>query len=299
MTDEEAGRVRDFVGYGRNPPDPEMAGRGACRGQFRHQLRGRRRVVRAGRRSRLRDRPDRRLDRLREGPRPRRREHVRVRQPRRLLAPASHVHQAQAALHGVRHRPRARAQPEACAAMREAGWDVAGHGYKWEIHGNMAPDYEKKQIELATESITRTIGTRPLGWYSRYAPSMHTRNMLLDAGYEYDSDTYDDELPYWLKVGATAADRSLFGGPQRRALRAPGHDVGRRVPRLHQERRAMRARRGSAAHAELRPAQPHHRPSRPRAGLARVLDWLADQPRVWITRRIDIARHWKQVHPAP
>ena len=92
--------------------------------------------------------------------------------------------------------------PEACAAMREAGWDVAGHGYKWEMHATMAPDYEKKQIELATESITRTIGTRPAGWYSRYAPSMQTRNLLLDAGYEYDSDTYDDELPYWLKVGS-------------------------------------------------------------------------------------------------
>src|SRR4029077_13634563 len=50
--------------------------------------------------------------------------------------------------------------PEACAAMREAEWDVAGHGYKWEIHGNFAPEHERKQIELATESITRTIGTR-------------------------------------------------------------------------------------------------------------------------------------------
>src|SRR5207245_6255758 len=48
----------------------------------------------------------------------------------------------------------------------------------------------------------RTIGTRPLGWYSRYAPSLHTRKLLLEAGYEYDSETYNDELPYWVKVGA-------------------------------------------------------------------------------------------------
>jgi hypothetical protein len=55
--------------------------------------------------------------------------------------------------------------------------------------------------QLATASITRTIGTRPLGWYSRYAPSLHTRKILLEAGYEYDSETYNDELPYWVKVG--------------------------------------------------------------------------------------------------
>ena len=86
--------------------------------------------------------------------------------------------------------------------MREADWDVAGHGYRWEIHGNFEPDHERKQIELATASIARTIGTRPLGWYSRYAPSLHTRKLLLEAGYEYDSETYNDELPYWVKVGA-------------------------------------------------------------------------------------------------
>ena len=191
--------------------------------------------------------------------------------------------------------------PEACAAMREAGWDVAGHGYKWEMHANMAPDYEKKQIELATESITRTIGTRPAGWYSRYAPSMHTRNLLLDAGYEYDSDTYDDELPYWLKVGARQpADRALLDHPQRRALRPPGHDLGRRVSRLHQERRAVRAGGGSAAHAELRPAQPHHRPSRPRARASPGCSTGWPTSRASGSRAASTSRGiGSKVHPAP
>ena len=190
--------------------------------------------------------------------------------------------------------------PEACAAMREAGWDVAGHGYKWEMHATMAPDYEKKQIELATESITRTVGARPAGWYSRYAPSMQTRNLLLDAGYEYDSDTYDDELPYWLKVGA------------RSQLIVP-YSITHNDVRF--QRQGMTsgdeylAYIKNAVQCVLEEDPPrmlsfglHNRiighPGRA-LGLARVLDWLAAQPRVWITRRIDIAQHWRQVHPAP
>jgi peptidoglycan/xylan/chitin deacetylase (PgdA/CDA1 family) len=190
--------------------------------------------------------------------------------------------------------------PEACAAMREAGWDVAGHGYRWEMHGNMAPDYEREQIRLATESIAKTIGTRPAGWYSRYAPSMLTRNLLLDNGYEYDSDTYDDELPYWLTVG------------ERRQLIVPYSVV-------HNDVRFIRQGMTSgeeyftyiknAVQCVLEEDPPcmlsfglHNRiighPGRA-LGLARLLDWLTTQPQVWVTRRIDIARHWKKVHPAP
>ncbi len=110
--DRSRGRPRPRLRGLRTPPArPQVARRRACRGQFRHQLRGRRRALRARRRPGERSRPDRGLDRQLCRPRPRRREHVRVRQPRRLLAPAPHVHPAQAPLHGVRHRPRARAQP--------------------------------------------------------------------------------------------------------------------------------------------------------------------------------------------
>jgi peptidoglycan/xylan/chitin deacetylase (PgdA/CDA1 family) len=189
--------------------------------------------------------------------------------------------------------------PEACAAMREADWDVAGHGYKWEIHGNMAPEHERKQIELATASIARTIGTRPLGWYSRYAPSLHTRKFLLEAGYEYDSESYNDELPYWVKVG------------ERRQLVVP-------YSLTHNDVRFARMGMTSgddylayiknAVQCVLEEDPPrmlsfglHDRiighPGRA-LGLARVLDWLGGQPKVWITRRINIARHWKKVHPA-
>ena len=188
--------------------------------------------------------------------------------------------------------------PEVCAAIREAGWDVAGHGYRWEIHGNFAPDHERKQIELATASITKTIGTRPLGWYSRYAPSLHTRKLLLEAGYEYDSETYNDELPYWVKVGAR---------PQLVVPYSLTHNDVRFARMGLTSGDEYLAYIKNAVQCVLEEDPPrmlsfglHDRiighPGRA-LGLARVLDWLADEPRVWVTRRIDIARHWKQVHP--
>ena len=267
MTDEEAGRVRDFVGYGRNPPDPKWPGGAHVAVNF---------VINyeEGGELSVPDGAPASETGLTEGS-------TASVKGRDLGAESMFEYGSRAGfwrLHRMFTKRKlpctvfaiARAlerNPEACAAMREAGWDVAGHGYRWEIHGNMAPDYEREQIRLATESITRTIGTRPAGWYSRYAPSMHTRNLLLDNGYEYDSDTYDDELPYWLKVGARQqliVPYSVVHNDVRFARQ--GMTLGRRVPRLHQERRAVRAGGGSAAHAELRPAQSHHRPSRPRAG---------------------------------
>jgi len=92
--------------------------------------------------------------------------------------------------------------PEASAAIREADWDVAGHGLRWEMHVNLAPEKEREHIRLATEIIAKCVGRRPEGWYTRYAPSLSTRVILLDEGYSYDSDAYDDELPYWVKVGS-------------------------------------------------------------------------------------------------
>jgi hypothetical protein len=70
------------------------------------------------------------------------------------------------------------------------------------MHANLDPETEREHIRLATEIITRCVGSRPEGWYTRYAPSLSTRAILLDAGYSYDSDAYDDELSYWVKVGS-------------------------------------------------------------------------------------------------
>ena len=147
MTDAEAGRTRDFLGYGRQPPDPRWPN-GA---------------------------------------------HIAVNFV---------INYEEGGEYSVPDGDSASEAAEAVAAIREAGWDVAGHGLRWEMHVNLAPETEREHIRLATEIITKCMGRRPEGWYSRYAPSLSTRAILLDAGYSYDSDAYDDELPYWVKVGS-------------------------------------------------------------------------------------------------
>ena len=270
MTDEEAGRVRDFVGYGRNPPDPKWPGGAHVAVNFviNYEEGGERSIPDGDPASEAA---------LTEGS-------TATFAGRDLGAESMFEYGSRAGfwrLHRMFTRRGlpctvfaiARAlerNPEACAAMREAGWDVAGHGYRWEMHATMAPDYEKQQIALATESIARTIGVRPAGWYSRYAPSMLTRNLLLDAGYEYDSDTYDDE-------GMTSGDEYFAY-------------IKNAVQCVLEEDPPCMLSFGLHNRIIGHPGRAF--------GLARLLDWLADQPRVWVTRRLDIARHWKTVHPA-
>ena len=299
MTDEEAGHVRDFVGYGRNRPDPQWPGGAHVAVNF---------VINyeEGGEYAVPDGDSASETGLTEGS-------TAAVRGRDLGAESMFQYGSRAGFwrfHRMFTRRKlpctvfaiARAlqrNPEACAAMREADWEVAGHGNRWEIHANLEEAYEREQIRLATEGITAAVGVRPLGWYSRYAPSLHTRVMLLDAGYEYDSDAYDDDLPYWAKVG------------NRTQLVVPYSIVHNDV---RFSRQGMTtgdeyfAYVKNAVQCVLEEDPPgmlsfglHNRiiahPGRA-MGLVRALDWLAEQPRVWITRRIDIARHWRQMHPA-
>ena len=87
------------------------------------------------------------------------------------------------------------------AAIREAGFDVCSHGWRWIKHYDLAEDEEREHIRKAVESMKKTVGERPMGWYCRYGPSVNTRRLLVEeGGFLYDSDTYNDELPYWVRV---------------------------------------------------------------------------------------------------
>ncbi|MEI6159033.1 MAG: polysaccharide deacetylase family protein [Roseococcus sp.] len=190
--------------------------------------------------------------------------------------------------------------PQAAAAIREAGWDVAGHGLRWEMHIGMEEAEERQRIAEATAIITRMTGTPPLGWYTRYAPSENTRRLLTEAGYLYDSDAYDDELPYW---------RRLEDGTPRLVLpyNLAHNDVRFQRTALTTGEEFFHYIKGAA---ELMLSEPggrmlsvglHNRiighPGRA-AGLAKLLDWVGTQPGVWVCRRADIARHWMANHPA-
>ncbi|KAG1253161.1 hypothetical protein G6F68_011460 [Rhizopus microsporus] len=92
--------------------------------------------------------------------------------------------------------------PEVCEAIKAAGYDVCAHGWRWERHQTLTLEEERDRIRRTVESITRSVGARPLGWYCRYGPSLNTRALLVEeGGFLYDSDTYNDELPYWTQVG--------------------------------------------------------------------------------------------------
>ena len=90
--------------------------------------------------------------------------------------------------------------PEVARKLAKRGDEAAGHGFRWSNHYEMTRDEERQAIKMAVESIERTTGTRPVGWYCREM-SVNTRDLVVEeGGFLYDSDTYNEDLPYWTKV---------------------------------------------------------------------------------------------------
>jgi allantoinase len=170
-------------------------------------------------------------------------------------------------------------------------------------HYELTEDEERRHIRMAVESMKTTIGERPLGWYCRYGPSVNTRKLIVEeGGFLYDSDAYNDELPYWVRVNErphlvvpyslTANDTKFGSGGFFTAddyftFVKDGFDV------LYREGKTQPKMMSLGLHLRL-----IGHPSRA-AGLERALDYIGSHADVWFTRRIDIARHWVATHPAP
>ena len=155
--------------------------------------------------------------------RPRGRVDVRVRLARRDLAAVPRLRRAPAI--PVTFFAAAVAlerNPTVAEKLARRGDEAAGHGYRWSNHFEMNRDEEREAIRRAVESIERTTGTRPLGWYCREM-SVNTRELVVEeGGFLYDSDCYNDDLPYWTRGARPAAPgRALRARRQRRALRRP------------------------------------------------------------------------------
>lgn len=192
--------------------------------------------------------------------------------------------------------------PVATEAMAEAGWEFAGHGWRWINHYELSEDEEREHIARAIEITERMTGQRLKGWYCRYAPSPNTRRLLIEVGgFRYDSDSYSDDLPYWVDVDGTdhlvipyALDTNdvKFGAP---ASYGSGEDFFRYITdafdQLWEE---------GAEHPRMLSIGLHQRlvgrPGRARA-LARFLDHVQAKGQTWIARRIEIAEHWHATHP--
>jgi len=91
--------------------------------------------------------------------------------------------------------------PTVAQVAREAGHDLLGHGWRWEEHWRLTREEEADHIQRAVESFKKTWGEAPSGWYCRYGPSVNTRELVVrHGGFLYDSDAYNDDLPYYVDV---------------------------------------------------------------------------------------------------
>ena len=194
-----------------------------------------------------------------------------------------------------------RRNPALGAEIRERGHDVCAHGFRWEKHYELDEDAERARIRDTVESIRESTGARPLGWYCRYGPSLNTRRLLVEeGGFLYDSDSYADELPFWIDVAgrphlvvpyslATNDTKFVRGGI---ATGGQFHEFLRDSVEVLLEEGAVAPKMMSVG---LHPRLIGH-PGRFR-GLERFVRWLSEHDGIWCARRIDIARHWMSVHP--
>lgn len=192
--------------------------------------------------------------------------------------------------------------PEASTAIARAGFDVCSHGYRWIKHYELSEAEEREHIRKAITSIEKTTGERPLGWYCRYGPSVNTRRLVAEeGGFLYDSDYYGDELPFWVTVEGKpqlVVPYSITNNDGQFAASIGTSDqwfsfVRDAFDMLYREGATQPKMMSVGLHMRLigHPARA--------VGLERLLDHMLKHQGVWITRRIDIARHWIATHPYP
>jgi putative urate catabolism protein len=189
--------------------------------------------------------------------------------------------------------------PDAVAAMQAANWEIASHGYRWIDYQFIDESTERKHFRLALRIHEDATGQRPQGWYlGRCSPQSH-RIAAEEGQFLYNSDTYSDDLPYWddhhgtpqLMVPYTLdANDMRFATPQ-------GFNSGQQFfdylkdsfDVLHAEGGRMMS---IGLHCRLA-----GRPGRA-AAVARFLEYVLAQDKVWLATRVDIAHHWREQHPA-
>ena len=188
--------------------------------------------------------------------------------------------------------------PDAVAAMQEAGWEIASHGFRWVDYQHVDEDTERDHLQKAIAIHERVTGARPLGWYlGRCSPNSH-RLVAEEGGFLYNADTYADDLPYW---DATYDDPQLMvpytlDANDMRFATAQGFNSGKQFLRyLKDTFRTLHAEGGRMMSIGLH-CRLAGRPGRA-AAVAKFLDYVRKHDDVWVATRLDIARHWREHHP--
>ncbi|TBW57629.1 allantoinase PuuE [Marinobacter halodurans] len=196
--------------------------------------------------------------------------------------------------------------PEAAQAFRELGHEVACHGWRWIHYQNVPEDIEREHMQRAISIFQQLYGEKPLGWYTG-RDSPNTRRLLMDeGGFLYDSDYYGDDLPFWTRENDSKGESHdhlivpyTLDTNDMRFATPQGFNTGEHFftylrdafDVLYAEGKDTPRMLSIGLHCRLT-----GRPGRFRA-LQRFLDYIEAHDRVWVARRVDIARHWAEHHP--
>lgn len=192
--------------------------------------------------------------------------------------------------------------PEPVAAMREAGWEIASHGLKWIDYRDVAEAEERAHIREAIGIHTGIVGSRPLGFYQGRTSSNTTRLVMEEGGFVYSSDSYADDLPYWIAGpgGPHLIVPYTLDANDMRFATAQGFNSGDQFFRYLADSFDVLYREGLEGAPRMLSVGLHcrlaGRPGRT-AALERFIDHVRRHDRVWIATRLDIARHWRAEHP--
>jgi len=192
--------------------------------------------------------------------------------------------------------------PDVVAAMKEAGWEIASHGYKWLDYKDASEEEERAHLREAVRIHTEVTGERPLGWYTGRSSVNSLKLVLEDGGFVYSADSYADDLPYWVN-GPTGphvivpytldANDMRFTNPQGFANSDEFFAYLRDAfDSLYAEGETAPKMMSIGLHCRL-----VGKPGRV-VGLQRFLDHIAKHDKVWVATRLDIARHWQTEHKA-
>lgn len=195
--------------------------------------------------------------------------------------------------------------PEQVSAMLEADWEIASHGLKWIDYKDFSEETERAHLIEAISLHKAVTGSRPLGWYTGRA-SVHTTKLVMEeGGFLYSSDSYADDLPYWIAGphGPHLVIPYTLDANDMRFATIQGFNAGDQFFNYLRDSFDVLYAEGLAGQPKMLSIGLHcrlaGRPGRT-AALLRFLDHVQSHGGVWIARRIDIARHWHTRHrPAP
>ncbi|MBY4892660.1 allantoinase PuuE [Rhodobacteraceae bacterium N5(2021)] len=190
--------------------------------------------------------------------------------------------------------------PEQVAAMQDAGWEIASHGLKWIEYKDATPDVERADIQAAKALHFEVTGEAPRGWYTGRCSENTMRLIAEDESFDYISDDYADDLPYWTHAGKQLVIPYTLDANDMRFATPQGFNTGQHFFEYLKDAFDTLYAEGQAGAPKMMSVGLHcrliGRPGRA-AALQRFIDYVASHDEVWVPRRIDIARHWAAHHP--